>query len=183
MSVEKEERAEKADPGKGSQPKDSPPSGRDNGPGAVPGFKWRTRAALFGIPLICVAFGTDERGKMRVAKGFIAIGQFAVGGLAIAQFGVGIIGIGQFVLGVVAFGQLAIGILVGFGQLAIGAFAAGQFVIGIYARGQFGWATYLLSPGRTDMEAVAMFETIEWMLTQDLATIWKNIIGVLSIGK
>lgn len=150
-------------------------------PAAV-GFVWKTRTNIVGIPLICVAFGSDEKGKTRVAKGIVAIGQFALGGVAIGQFGIGLIGIGQCVAGVVAFGQLALGLLVAFGQLSIGTFAVGQLVIGKYARGQFGWAEYLWSPGRTDMEAVAMFETIEWLVHQDWATIWDNIKDAVNLG-
>jgi hypothetical protein len=146
------------------------------------GFEWKTRAGLFGIPLVCVAYGTDERGKQRVAKGFIAIGRYAVGGLAIAQFAAGIVGIGQFAVGVAAFGQLALGLLVGFGQAAIGTFAVGQLVIGKYARGQFGWANYMWSPERTDMEAVAMFGTIEWLVRQEPAVIWENIKDAFELG-
>jgi hypothetical protein len=146
------------------------------------GYVWKTRAKVFGIPLICVAFGSNEKGKIQVAKGVIAIGQFAVGLVAIGQFGIGLIGIGQCVAGVVAFGQLALGLLVAFGQLSIGTFAVGQFVIGKFGRGQFGWAEYLWSPGRTDMEAVAMFETIEWLVHQDWETIWDNIKDAMTLG-
>ncbi len=153
-----------------------------NGKRATSGFEWKTRAGLFGIPLICVAFGTDEKGKQRIAKGFIAIGQFAIGGLAIAQFAVGLVGIGQFALGVAALGQLALSVLVGFGQVAVGTFAIGQLVVGKYARCQTGWAEFMWSPERTDMEAVAMFETVEWLVHQDAATIWENITDAIKLG-
>jgi hypothetical protein len=146
------------------------------------GFQWKTRTRLLGIPLICVAYGRDERGWPMVAKGFVAIGQFAVGGLAIGQFGVGLIGMGQFTVGLLALGQLALGALVGCGQVAVGTFAIGQFVVGKFARGQFGWAEYLWSPERADMEAVAMFETIEWLVQQDFATIWETIKDAIELG-
>ena len=139
------------------------------------GVYWRTRAQLCGLPLVCIAFGNDSRGKMRVAKGVIAIGQFAVGGVAIAQFGAGIIGIGQFVFGVAALGQLALGVLTGIGQIGIGFFAVGQIVLGMYGLGQMGWATYLWSPERTDMEAVAMFHSVKWFFQQNPSTVWDVI--------
>jgi hypothetical protein len=148
----------------------------------VSGFKWKTQASFFGIPLICVAYGRDERGRPMVAKGFVAVGQFALGGLAIGQFGIGILCIGQFAAGLVALGQLALSPVVAFGQLAVGTFAIGQFVIGKFGRGQFGWAEYLWSPDRADMEAVAMFETIEWLVHQDFATIWENIKDAIALG-
>lgn len=146
------------------------------------GFEWKTRAGFCGIPLICILYGLDEAGKQRIAKGFIAIGRIAVGGLAIGQYAIGLIAIGQVVLGVIGLGQLALSLAVGFGQVATGFFAVGQFVVGKYARGQFGWADYLWSPGHTDMEAVAMFETIDWLLQQDFHVIWENIKDAIDLG-
>jgi hypothetical protein len=144
--------------------------------------EWKTRAWVFGIPLICVAYGTDAQGRPIVAKGLIAVGQFAVGLVAIGQIGIGLIGVGQLAIGVIAFGQVAFGLLAGFGQLAVGMFAGGQLVIGKYARGQFGWAEYLWSPHRTDMEAVAMFESIEWLVRQDWSTIWDTLKDAVALG-
>jgi hypothetical protein len=132
------------------------------------GFEWSTRFRVFGIPLVSVAFGTDERGKTRVAKGFVAVGQFGFGAITVAQFGVGILfGIGQVTLGLAAVGQFALGLLVGAGQVAGGTFAIGQFVAGIYAMGQMGWATYLWSESTKDMEAIAMFYTIKMIAMQE----------------
>jgi len=128
------------------------------------GFEWKTRAAFFGIPLICIAYGRDHRGKFRVAKGFLAIGQCALGGIVIAQFGAGVLAIGQFVTGLFAVGQFALGGLLAAGQFSGGLLAVGQVVVGIYGLGQVGWATYLWSQGRTDMEAVSMFYTIKMMV-------------------
>lgn len=139
------------------------------------GFEWKSRAKILGIPLICVSFGRDERGRRRIAKGFLAVGNYAVGGIAIGQFALGIFGIGQFALGLFAAGQLALALMGGFGQFAVGVFAVGQFVAGFYAKGQFGWGTYLWTPGRTDMEAVAMFGTIDWLVQQDFATICETL--------
>ncbi len=149
----------------GSSPDDGPPDG------LTAGCYWKTRAGLFGLPLVCIAFGSDPQGKTRVAKGFIAIGQFAVGGITLAQFGVGIVGIGQFVFGVAAIGQLALGLLVGFGQIGVGMFAVGQIVAGTYGMGQMGWATYMWSPERTDMEAVSMFHSVTWLFRQEPSTV------------
>lgn len=146
------------------------------------GVYWRTRIGLLGFPLVCISFGRDERGKRRFAKGFIAIGNYAVGGIAIGQFAAGIFSIGWFALGIAALGQLAIGGLVGFGQFSLGMFAVGQFVAGVYAKGQLGWAEYLWSPGRTDMEAVAMFETIDWLVHQDFATISEMVTDAIKLN-
>ena len=66
------------------------------------GYEWRTDAELLGLPIIHVAFGR-KNGKLRVAKGIVAIGQFAFGMITIAQFGVGLLfGLGQFIFGFTA---------------------------------------------------------------------------------
>lgn len=105
-----------------------------------------------------------------------------MGVVAIGQFAVGVVAVGQVAGGVFAFGQFAAAFLGAFGQFALGTFAVGQFVAGLYARGQIGWARYLWSPGRTDMEAVAMFETIKWFVQQDTLTVWNNIKFVVGLA-
>lgn len=105
------------------------------------GFEWRSQAEIFGVPLIHVAFGR-KNGKLQVAKGVIAIGQFALGIITFAQFGVGVLfGFGQFIFGATAVSQFAVAILFGLGQFATGYLAIGQFAIGWYALGQVavGW--------------------------------------------
>jgi hypothetical protein len=159
---------------KAKKPQESPVPGSSSRRGtpagngrAGSGFMWQTRAAIFGIPLICVAGGTDSRGKRRVAKGILAIGHYAVGGIAIGRFGLGVVAIGQFSLGILAFGQLALGALLAAGQLSGGFFAFGQAVFGLYGFGQIGWAKYLWTQTVTDMEAVSMFYTLKMTILQE----------------
>lgn len=131
------------------------------------GIDWKSRAGIFGFPLIHIAFGRDGRGKRRVAKGVIAIGQYAVGLFTAAQFGIGIIfGLGQFMIGLTAFAQFAGGLLIGVGQVAAGVVTVGQFVVGIYGLAQAGWARYMWSTTRIDMEAVALYSTIQLRIEQ-----------------
>ena len=105
------------------------------------GYEWKSKKTLLGYPLVHVAFGRDADGRLRVAKGVIAVGQFAKGGLVIAQFGIGAvagigqfvvapIAIGQFALGIVAVGQFGIGLLAGLGMIATGVWAKGMAVLG-----------------------------------------------------
>ncbi len=149
------------------------------------GFEWKTRSALFGIPLISIAYGRDGRGKLRIAKGFLAVGQCAVGGIVIAQFGAGIVAIGQFAIGLFALGQFALAVVLAVGQIAGGLLAIGQVVVGLYGLGQIGWAEYLWSSGRTDMEAVAAFSQIKmtllgqggWTAGAALRRVLNNMVG------
>ena len=72
------------------------------------GFEWKSSRTYGGYPLVHIAFGKDSRGKLRVAKGVIAIGQFALGLVTVAQFGVGLLfGFGQFLIGGFVLAQFA----------------------------------------------------------------------------
>jgi hypothetical protein len=110
------------------------------------GFEWKSKAMVRGLPLVHVAVGRDAQGRLRVAKGVVAVGQFARGGLVVAQFGAGAIaGIGQFVVapisisqfsvGLIAVGQFAFGLLFGLGMVATGLWATGLMVLAALFRG------------------------------------------------
>jgi hypothetical protein len=116
---------------------------------------------VYGYPLIHVAFGKDGRGKFKVAKGVIAIGQFGIGVITVAQIGVGLLfGFGQVMIGLTALAQVAIAGLMGVGQFASGYVAIGQIVLAQIGLAQFGLAEALWSPSRRDPEAVEFFKTL-----------------------
>jgi hypothetical protein len=122
------------------------------------GFEWKSSRTYGGYPLVHIAFGKDSRGKWRVAKGIIAIGQFALGLVTVAQFGVGLIfGFGQFILGGAVLAQFAGGLVLGVGQVATGYVAIGQVVLAYYGLGQIGLGEFLWSMSRKDAEAVRFF--------------------------
>ena len=111
------------------------------------GVDWKSSATVLGYPLVHVAFGRDARGKLRVARGVIAIGQFAIGVVTVAQFGVGFfLGVGQLLASPVALAQFAIGYVV-----------VAQFGLGVWVLAQYGWASYLWSVQGADQEAVQFF--------------------------
>ncbi len=133
------------------------------------GFEWKSEGAYWGYPLVHVAFGRDARGNWRIAKGVIAIGQFAIGVVTIAQFGVGLLfGFGQFIFGLTAVAQFAGAIFFGVGQLASGYVAIGQVVLGYYGLAQAGWAKFLWSTKRHDPTAVAFFQHL-WEAVRHIA--------------
>jgi hypothetical protein len=134
------------------------------------GVDWQSSQTFLSYPLIHVAFGKDARGKWRVARGIIAIGQFAVGLITIAQFGIGLLfGFGQFIFGFTALAQVAISCYFGAGQVAIGYTAVGQVVLAHYGLAQVGWATHLWSPGHQDPLAVEYFRHL-----LDVLKTWGN---------
>jgi len=122
------------------------------------GYEFKSARTYGGYPLVHIAFGKDSRGKWRVAKGVIAVGQFALGLVTVAQFGVGLLfGFGQFIIGGAVLAQLAGGLVVGVGQVASGYVAVGQVVLAWYGLGQTGLAQFLWSASKKDAEAVRFF--------------------------
>ena len=69
------------------------------------GYEYRSKATLLGVPLLHVSFKYSPDRRPVVARGIVAIGQFACGFVTIAQFGVGVVCVGQFALGVLALAQ------------------------------------------------------------------------------
>lgn len=134
------------------------------------GFEWRTRAEVLGWPVVHVAVGRDERtGRLRVAKGIIAIGQFGIGLVTIAQFGLGLVfGFGQCVGGILAIGQVALGISFGLGQFATGITAIGQLALGKYVLAQVGYGEHVWSTKVRDPVAVEYFRGIWNAITDAL---------------
>ncbi len=135
--------------------------------------EFRSHAVWNGLPLLHYTNGIcPETGKRVVAKGVIAIGRIAAGILAVGQAAFGLIAVGQLALGVmlglgqaslgwIAVGQLAIGASFGIGQAATGYMAIGQFAFGKYVLAQVGFGSYVLTPERSDPEALERFS---WLL-------------------
>jgi hypothetical protein len=91
-------------------------------PPAAParGCDYRTRQALFGHPLMHVAWGIDPAtGRLRVAKGILAVGPAAFGVIAV---------------GFSAWGLFPCGLVAG-GVLPVGLFAVGFWTVGLAAAG------------------------------------------------
>lgn len=104
-------------------------------------YEYRSEATLFGLPWVHVVRGRDPAtGRLRVAKGVVAVGEVAVGGLAIGGLACGLLSIGGCSLGLLALGGAALG-GVALGGLAVGIVAAGGLAVGIWATGgaAIGW--------------------------------------------
>ncbi len=130
------------------------------------GFEYRSKAALFGWPLLHVATGVEPlTGRKRSARGIIALGSapvgvfafgdFAVGVIACGIVGCGLISVSVIAVGVVAMGSVAIGLGMGMGVAAIGAVAAGSVALGYYSSGPIAWGVHVASH---DPSAQAFFD-------------------------
>ena len=125
------------------------------------GVDWQSEATLYGYPLVHIAFGRNAEGRLRVAKGVIAIGQFGIGAITIAQFGVGLLfGFGQFLVGLTALSQFAIALAFGVGQFATGYVAIGQLALGHYVLAQMGLGMHVWSVGHRDPVALEYFRQL-----------------------
>jgi hypothetical protein len=103
------------------------------------GGEYKSKTQLFGLPLVHIVYGpafNPATGKLRVAKGIIAIGGIAIGVLAIGGAAIGVFALGGLALGLLAaMGGAAIGAGLSVGGFAIGSAAIGGFAIGYYALG------------------------------------------------
>lgn len=73
------------------------------------GFEYKSKATLWGWPLVHIAFKYRPNRAPVVAKGILAIGQFACGVVTISQFGIGFISVSQFTAAWFALAQFAVG--------------------------------------------------------------------------
>jgi len=99
------------------------------------GYEYKSKRTAFGLPLVHIAQGLTPEGKIKVAKGFIAIGNVAVGVIAVGGVAIGVLSFAGAGLGIISFAGLAIGILCGVGGVAIGYVAVGGLALGIYSIG------------------------------------------------
>jgi hypothetical protein len=71
------------------------------------GFEYKSPMILFGLPLVHISFKYRPNRAPVVAKGIIAIGQFACGIVTISQFGIGVFSVSQFTVAGFALAQFA----------------------------------------------------------------------------
>lgn len=116
------------------------------GAGAGRGEEWhyeyKSTAALFGLPLVHVNFGS---GRGHRARGIVAMGNSAVGLVAAGYTAVGLVSVGLCSVGLLALGLLAVGLaalggvaagaLLACGGVAVGRLALGGVAVGSYALG------------------------------------------------
>ncbi|WP_052573914.1 serine/threonine-protein kinase [Haloferula sp. BvORR071] len=132
------------------------------------GVDYRSRRKFLGLPLVHICSGIDPgTGKRRIARGWIAVGDTAIGGFAmgglafggIAIGGVagGVLSFGGLALGILAFGGLSLGLLMAVGGLAVGGIAIGGMAIGYYANGGGAMGVHTMSAAARDPQAYRFF--------------------------
>jgi hypothetical protein len=129
------------------------------------GYEYRSQLEFLGWPVIHIASGVNpETGLPRVAKGIVAIGNFAVGliavgGFALGGFTVAGIGLGMFTLAGIAVGGVALGGI----ALALWLAVGGLAISGVYAIGGLA-----LAPSARALKALTLSPLIERLWILDL---------------
>ncbi|WAC18275.1 protein kinase [Luteolibacter sp. SL250] len=157
----------------------------------------RSKATLFGLPLLHVTSGPDpETGQERIAKGIIAIGGrargvLAIGGtafgfIAMGGFATGVISFGGFATGLFAFGGLSAGLVGALGGMAVAPVAVGGAALGYYSFAGSAFGVHALGSNANDPEARAFFRPwgpamlnhVGWILTALMAFVFLVGFGV-----
>ncbi len=107
-------------------------------------YEYKSKRTIFGLPLVHIVYGPVWLIGLRPARGFVAIGNIAVGVVAIGGFAAGLITIAGIGLGAVCLAGVAIGLGIGIGGVATGYLAVGGLAIGVYAIGGMGIGTHTL---------------------------------------
>ncbi len=100
--------------------------------------EYRSRASLFGVPLLHVQFGLPPRGAGH-AYGWIAVGPAHATGIlfALGATSCGGISVGALSIGIVTVSSVGVGVIslatIAFGWLAFGGIAIGDYAIGGFA--------------------------------------------------
>jgi tRNA A-37 threonylcarbamoyl transferase component Bud32 len=133
------------------------------------GFEFRSKATLFGLPLVHIATGTDPvTGRRRVAKGIVAFGDIAkgviafggiaMGGLTFGGITMGVVPIGGLGFGLFPFAGMAVGLVLGYGGVVVAPIAIGGLAVGWYAVGGTALAVHALGSHARDPVAKEFFK-------------------------
>ncbi len=139
-------------------------------------YEYRSKATLFGWPLLHVAIGVNPAtGRKRPARGIIALGchpcgviafgDVAVGVIACGIFGYGLISFSVIAVGVFAMGSVAVGLLLAMGGVAVAPVAMGGAAFGWFANGAIAWGKHALAPNVYDPVADKFFNPYAWKFT------------------
>jgi len=126
-------------------------------------LEYRSKRTLWGLPLVHVVWGPSldwRTGRLRVAKGIVAVGPLAVGVLACGGLAFGVVAFGGMAIGLAALGGLAVGLGFAVGGMALGVVAVGGCAVGYYAIGGGAFGVHVLSGTRQDEVLLDLFKRL-----------------------
>jgi len=139
------------------------------------GKRFRSKATLFGLPVIDLAVGPAGNEKRGSARGIIAVGDTAVGWIAIGGFARGIVAVGGITIGIFPLGGIAVGLLTAIGGLAmslgsangglsVGGISCGGFAAGIIAQGGAAFGVFARGGFAVGRPSPFVFGHLRWLL-------------------
>ncbi|HEX41705.1 MAG TPA: zinc ribbon domain-containing protein [Phycisphaerales bacterium] len=132
-------------------------------PNAMQLLEYRSKRTLCGLPLVHVVWGPSldwRTGRVRAAKGIIAVGPVAVGVLAVGGLAFGAVSFGGLALGLAAVGGMAVALGLAVGGMALGLVAVGGCAVGYYAIGGGAFGVHVLSGARQDAVLLDFFKRL-----------------------
>jgi len=164
-----------------------------------PAWEFRSRASLFGLPLVHICFGDRRAVVKKPVTAWIAVGDRALGGLfAFGGIAIAPVSIGGCAIGLFSFGGLALGILVlggfGFGVWTFCGMGAGWQAFG---GGVFAWKAAMggfaiahdfalggiAQAAQANNKAAAQFISSSWFFRNGLVLanygFWLNLIWII----
>lgn len=107
-------------------------------------YEYKSQRTIFGMPLVHIVYGPAWAGGLKPARGFIAIGNIAIGVVAVGGFALGLFTLAGIGLGFICIAGIAFGIGAGIGGIATGYYALGGLAVGVYAIGGLGIGVHTL---------------------------------------
>ncbi len=120
-------------------------------------FEWKSRRRIFGILWFTWLSAARRTGKLRVARGLVAVGQFGVGLVTVAHSGSRYFRVRPIHAGIECASPVCCRTACGSRSAGLWCFRSGPVRRGDIRHGASGLGEVLLGPSRVDMEAVAMF--------------------------
>jgi predicted RNA-binding Zn-ribbon protein involved in translation (DUF1610 family) len=137
--------------------------------------RYRSKATLFGWPLIDIALGSAPNEWLGKARGIIAIGDLAIGFLAVGGITCGIVSFGGVGIGLFTLCGMSLGLLTAVGGVAIsaglatggtaiGTIAFGSFAVGFIAQGVSAVGVYTRDINNWRRHGPPIFDHLHWLL-------------------
>ena len=118
----------------------------------LPYFEYKSKATLFGMPLLHVNIGLGRVAKGvfsvgLVSLGIVSIGLVSVGVLAFGVIALALAACGAFSFGLVALGGVAVAVFIAFGGVAVGCCSFGGVAVGLFSFGGYADGRYVAIGG------------------------------------
>lgn len=120
--------------------------------GGLPYFEYKSKATLFGMPLLHVNIGLGRVARGVFSFGLVSLGLVSFGLVSLGVFAFGLVALGLAAFGsaaggLIAFGGVAVAVFIAAGGCAVGCFAFGGCAVGLFAFGGYANGSYIAIGG------------------------------------